>query len=84
MTAFVKNGRTAAWNHVSQFHWFFNRTGSIPSALADLELLESAVQQTRALIVKDMRREGCTWQEIGEAIGCSRQAAHQRYGTVTE
>jgi hypothetical protein len=30
--------------------------------------------------VVDMRGEGATWQEVGDALGVTRQAAQQRYG----
>lgn len=80
----LHNGRSAAYAHVSRFHWFFNRTPNIPTALADLRLIEEACEATRGLMVRDMRAEGCTWDEVGDALGCSRQAAWQRYRTVTE
>jgi hypothetical protein len=32
------------------------------------------------VLVKSSRMAGATWQEIGEALGVSRQAAQQRYG----
>lgn len=28
------------------------------------------------------RRQGATWQQIGEALGMSRQAAHERWGNI--
>lgn len=30
--------------------------------------------------VAAMRSHGCTWREIGEALGVTRQAAQQRFG----
>jgi hypothetical protein len=58
-----------------------NRTDSDPLSLvraargvqdqAD-DLLTTAVHQAR--------ESGCTWQEIGDVLGVTRQAAFQRYG----
>lgn len=33
--------------------------------------------------VRDARRRGATWAEIGEALGMTRQAAFKRFGEVT-
>jgi hypothetical protein len=40
------------------------------------ELLDHFVNQARA--------EGCSWTQIGEALGVSRQAAHQRHGGLLD
>jgi hypothetical protein len=29
------------------------------------------------------RRNGCTWQQIGSALGLTRQAVHLRWGNIT-
>ena len=39
-----------------------------------------AAEALLAAAVQEARREGRTWQEIGEVLGVSRQAAFQRYG----
>ena len=48
-------------------------------------LENAAVQVERAEqllfeAVDNARQAGCTWQEIGELFGVSRQAAQQRWG----
>lgn len=32
------------------------------------------------MIVSNARQDGATWDEIGDALGISRQAAHKRFG----
>ena len=44
---------------------------------ADAEALLSA-------LVDDARSLGATWQEVGNTLGISRQAAYQRFGQVTD
>lgn len=41
---------------------------------------QTAAQALLAAAVHRARERGRTWQEIGEALGVSRQAAFQRYG----
>lgn len=49
-------------------------------ALGQLRLVELAVNQARRQIVAEARTAGHTWQEIGDTLGTSRQAAQERYG----
>jgi uncharacterized NAD(P)/FAD-binding protein YdhS len=37
--------------------------------------VEKLIRQT----VADARRQGCTWAEIGEALGMSKQSAWERF-----
>ncbi len=39
-----------------------------------------AIEQATRVIVAGARAAGHTWQEIGEVLSISRQAAHQRFG----
>lgn len=32
--------------------------------------------------VEEARKAGATWEQVGEALGITRQAAHERYGKV--
>jgi len=60
----------AAWDsrHVSELdHW--------------LREQRKAEQQQRRL-VRALRADGCPWSVIGLALGISKQAAQQRFGTT--
>lgn len=45
---------------------------------------EAAVQSERALVlaVRKARAEGVTWQAIGDLLGVTRSAAHQRFSKL--
>lgn len=55
----------------------------------DLDTLEAcqmnivALTRATAAAVERLRRVDVTWAEIGAAIGCTKQAAQQRYGVHT-
>ena len=48
--------------------------------LYDANRDRAAAEAAVALAVSDARAEGWTWQQIGDVLGVSRQAAQQRYG----
>lgn len=48
-------------------------------ALHGLDTLEFVVKKARAAIVTELRESGATWEGIGDALGISRQAAHERF-----
>lgn len=50
------------------------------SILRDLDLLMQTVQSATRTAVESLRASGATWQDIGQALGVSRQAAQQLYG----
>ena len=50
--------------------------------IGSVRLVELAAAQARRAIVDEARAAGYTWQEIGDALGVSRQAAHERFGSV--
>jgi hypothetical protein len=50
--------------------------------LGSVRLVELAAAQARSAIVNEARASGYTWEEIGDALGTSRQAAQQRFGLV--
>ncbi len=62
-------------------------TGAKP--LPPLERLALAAQvraraeQVVVLKVQECRSSGATWQQVGDALGVSMQAAQQRYGKTT-
>src|SRR6187402_3403614 len=70
----------AAWDFLAGFNWYRTRVPGHVGVLRDLQTLEDTIKDIRTEIVRDMRREGISWNEIGDALGISRQAARQRYG----
>lgn len=57
---------------------------AVEAALAELEALRSARAQLdarQALLVRSLASRGVGWMRIGEALGVTRQAAHQRYSS---
>jgi hypothetical protein len=42
--------------------------------------LRQLVERLEALQVDNARRQGWSWEEIGHALGVSRQAAHKKHG----
>jgi hypothetical protein len=42
--------------------------------------LRQLVERLEALQVDSARRFGWSWEEIGQALGVSRQAVHKKYG----
>jgi DNA invertase Pin-like site-specific DNA recombinase len=49
-------------------------------ALADLEILDSFVDDYAQARIDDARAAGASWAQIAERLGVSRQAAHKRFG----
>lgn len=47
--------------------------------LGAVRLVELAANQVRRAIVDEARTGGYTWEEIGDALGTTRQAAQQRF-----
>lgn len=45
-----------------------------------VRLVELAADQARRAVVAEARAAGTTWQEIGDALGVTRQAAEARFG----
>lgn len=75
---------TAAWDHLSSFRHHQKR-GVVPvNIVRDMQLIQAVADDVIRTIVVDMRREGATWVEVGEALNVSAQAAHHRYRTVTK
>lgn len=53
----------------------------VTHALSTARSLQSLADQAMAALVTDARARGVTWQAIGDALGISRQAAFQRFGS---
>jgi ATP-dependent Clp protease ATP-binding subunit ClpA len=51
----------------------------VEAALAAGEELTSGADELIGLFVEEARRAGCSWTEIGQRIGVSKQAARQRF-----
>ena len=43
--------------------------------------LRRLVERLEALQVRNARAAGWSWEEIGQALGVSRQAVHKKYGS---
>jgi hypothetical protein len=59
------------------------RKRGAPSPLLAVEVgqtMAELAQQTLQVLVDEARAEGHTWQEIGDVLNTSRQAAYQRFG----
>jgi hypothetical protein len=52
------------------------------SALSAFRQLEVSIEMEYALLVAQARLEGESWSAIGLALGLSKQAVQQRFGTV--
>jgi hypothetical protein len=52
-------------------------------ALAALLELETFLERTTDDLALAARRDGATWEQIGSALGTSRQAAQQRWGNIS-
>lgn len=75
------SAESSAFNHILDFRW---RQGdpaiSEPEArLHDLRALHTALAEAVEIAVGDLRAEGLTWAQIGDALGVSAQAAVARY-----
>ena len=48
--------------------------------LRDSRWLQDTVDKAMRQLVDDARAAGATWQQVGEALGVTRQAAQMRFG----
>lgn len=53
-----------------------------PEQLAELVAISKEIDEAMTKAVRGLRTSGATWQEIGEATGTSRQAAHQKWALL--
>lgn len=56
------------------------RTQDYGDMIGALRFVELAADQARRAVVAEARAAGTTWQEIGDALGVTRQAAEARFG----
>jgi len=50
-----------------------------PQSLAEVAELRAVVRRIEVELIALARTQGFSWEEIGAALGISRQAAHSRY-----
>lgn len=56
-----------------------NGSADLLDAIGGIRLIELAADQARRALVAEARATGYTWQEIGDTLGVSRQAAQERF-----
>jgi hypothetical protein len=56
--------------------------GDVTQRLEAAQRLRHAAEALVAELVAEARRKGATWSDIGETLGVSTQAAHQKYRWV--
>lgn len=52
--------------------------------LTELAALQSELQEALVAAVSNLRQQGTSWTEIGEALGVTKQAAYIRFGARVE
>jgi hypothetical protein len=57
--------------------------GDYGDMLGAVRLVEIAADQVRRAIVTEARAAGDTWQSIADALGVTRQAAHERFAPTS-
>ena len=55
-------------------------TEPVLEALTAVDALARVVDRWRARLVRQARTRGVSWTDIGQSLGVSKQAAHERYG----
>lgn len=72
---------SAAFDCVAQFSHEVGRSDMTAeeARLADLVGLREALDEVQEMTVDDARAAGLTWQQIGDALGVTRQAVYHRY-----
>jgi hypothetical protein len=58
--------------------------GRVSSAAALKDQIEGLADDLLDHFVKAARKQGCTWTQIGDALGVTRQAAQQRHGGLLD
>lgn len=56
------------------------RTGDPATGLRAVGALHRLAEQVEAASVQLARDQGWTWEQIGDALGMSRQSVHAKYG----
>lgn len=53
-------------------------------AVQALRMIAQTAESAQRQAVRHARADGASWDEIGRALGTSRQAAHERYAPLTQ
>ena len=56
------------------------RAGDAAAGLRAVAALHRLAEQVEAASVRRAREQGWTWEQIGDALGMSRQSVHAKYG----
>jgi hypothetical protein len=56
------------------------KTSTLLDQLRALAAADRDVQAATREVVAALRAAGCTWEQIGQALGVTRQAARHRFG----
>jgi hypothetical protein len=75
----AKSASDSAWQFVSNFRFYQKQGHGYALVVRDMMLLEDTINDVYTDIVKDMRADGISWNEIGDAFGITRQAARVRF-----
>lgn len=56
------------------------RTADPATGLRAVEALHRLAERVEAVHVAEARRAGWSWEQIGDALGVTRQSVHAKYG----
>jgi len=73
--------RAAALDMLIGFAEGVSNADDLLDMIGSIRLVELAASQARRAIVIEARLAGYTWEEVGDALGVTRQAAQQRFGS---
>lgn len=71
--------RSGLGGMVSDMAFMVGESSDDLDVAATLHKIAAEVDQQLGMFVRSAFRGGATWQEIGDALGISRQAAHKRF-----
>src|SRR3954454_21587423 len=79
--AAVQRALSAAVDEIVRSRSSVAATRHLELAAAALALAEAADRLARSEIITARDEDGATWEQVGESLGISRQAAHERFRT---
>lgn len=72
--------RKALASYADRLQWVTENRETGNDALGDVAKVRADLDEWLRMIVGEARVGGASWQEIGDALGLTRQGAQQRYG----